>query len=49
MLPGLETALVGQKVGSRVLAVVPPAQGYGTSGDSQLGISGTPRWCSSST
>jgi FKBP-type peptidyl-prolyl cis-trans isomerase len=41
MLPGLETALVGQKVGSRVLAVVPPADGYGTSGDSQLGISGT--------
>ena len=27
MLPGLETALIGQKVGSRVLAVVPPAQG----------------------
>ncbi len=41
MLPGLETALVGQKIGSRVLAVVPPADGYGTSGDSQLGISGT--------
>jgi FKBP-type peptidyl-prolyl cis-trans isomerase len=41
MLPGLQTALVGQKVGSRVLAVVPPALGYGTSGDSQLGISGT--------
>jgi FKBP-type peptidyl-prolyl cis-trans isomerase len=41
MLPGLETALIGQKVGSRILAVVPPADGYGTSGDSQLGISGT--------
>ena len=41
MLPGLETALIGQKVGSRVLAVIPPAQGYGTSGDSQLGITGT--------
>jgi peptidylprolyl isomerase len=41
MLPGLETALIGQKVGSRVLAVIPPAQGYGTSGDSQLGIKGT--------
>src|ERR1700729_566358 len=41
MLPGLETALVGQKVGSRVLAVVPPTQGYGTAGDSQLGITGT--------
>src|SRR6516165_7715088 len=41
MLPGLETALIGQKVGSRVLAIVPPADGYGTSGNSQLGITGT--------
>jgi FKBP-type peptidyl-prolyl cis-trans isomerase len=41
MLPGLETALIGQKVGSRVLAVIPPAEGYGTSGNSQLGITGT--------
>jgi len=41
MLPGLETALIGQKVGSRVLAVIPPADGYGTSGNSQLGITGT--------
>ncbi len=40
MIPGLEQALVGQKVGSRVLAVIPPALGYGTSGDSQLGVSG---------
>jgi peptidylprolyl isomerase len=41
MLPGLETALVGQKVGSRILAVIPPAEAYGTSGNSQLGITGT--------
>ena len=41
MLPGLETALIGKKVGSRVLAVIPPAQGYGTSGNSQLGITGS--------
>jgi FKBP-type peptidyl-prolyl cis-trans isomerase len=41
MLPGLETALIGQKVGSRVLAVVPPADGYGTAGNSELGITGT--------
>ena len=41
MLPGLETALIGQKVGSRVLAVIPPADGYGTAGNSQLGITGT--------
>jgi len=41
MLPGLETALIGQKVGSRVLAIIPPAEGYGTSGNSQLGITGS--------
>ena len=41
MLPGLETALIGQKVGSRVLAVIPPADGYGTTGNSQLGITAT--------
>jgi FKBP-type peptidyl-prolyl cis-trans isomerase len=41
MLPGLETALVGKKVGSRVLAVIPPADGYGSSGDSELGITGS--------
>jgi FKBP-type peptidyl-prolyl cis-trans isomerase len=40
LIPGLEDALVGQKVGSRVLAIIPPALGYGTSGDSQLGVSG---------
>jgi FKBP-type peptidyl-prolyl cis-trans isomerase len=38
MLPGLETALIGKPMGSRVLAVIPPAQGYGTAGDAQLGI-----------
>ena len=41
MLPGLQTALVGKKIGSRVLAVVPPADAYGTAGDAQLGISAT--------
>ena len=41
MLPGLETALIGQHVGSRVLAVIPSAEGYGTSGNSQLGITGS--------
>ncbi|MGI3783348.1 MAG: FKBP-type peptidyl-prolyl cis-trans isomerase [Janthinobacterium lividum] len=28
LVPGLQKGLVGQKVGSRVLVVVPPAQGY---------------------
>jgi FKBP-type peptidyl-prolyl cis-trans isomerase len=41
MLPGLESALIGKKVGSRVLAVIPPADGYGTAGNSQLGITGS--------
>jgi len=41
MLPGLETALIGKKVGSRVLAVIPPADAYGASGNSQLGITGS--------
>jgi len=41
MLPGLESALIGKKVGSRILAVIPPAQGYGTSGNAQLGITGS--------
>jgi FKBP-type peptidyl-prolyl cis-trans isomerase len=38
LLPGLEKALVGQKLGSRVLAVIPPADGFGTTGNSQEGI-----------
>jgi peptidylprolyl isomerase len=32
---------VGQTVGSRVLLVVPPADGYGSAGQSQVGINGT--------
>ena len=41
MLPGLESALIGQKVGSRVLAVIPPKEGFGTAGNPQAGIKGT--------
>src|SRR6266567_7394174 len=41
LLPGLETALIGQKIGSRVLAVIPPKDGFGTKGDAQAGIKGT--------
>jgi FKBP-type peptidyl-prolyl cis-trans isomerase len=40
LLPGLEKALVGQKMGSRVLAVIPPKQGFGTAGNAQVGIKG---------
>jgi peptidylprolyl isomerase len=38
LLPGLETALIGQKLGSRVLAVIPPKDAFGTTGNSQQGI-----------
>jgi len=40
-LPGLGSALIGKKLGSRVLAVIPPADGYGASGNSQLGVTST--------
>ena len=39
-LPGLATALKGQHIGSRVVAVLPPKYGYGTSGNSNLGVTG---------
>jgi peptidylprolyl isomerase len=41
LLPGLEKALIGKKMGSRVLAVIPPAQGFGASGNPSAGIKGT--------
>ncbi len=40
-LPGLTTALKGARVGSRIVAVLPPKYGYGTAGQSQLQITGT--------
>ncbi len=41
VVPGFKQALEGQNIGSRVLVVIPPALGYGTSGNSQAGILGT--------
>jgi peptidylprolyl isomerase len=41
LIPGFDKGLVGQTVGSRVLLVIPPADGYGTSGNAQAGIKGT--------
>jgi FKBP-type peptidyl-prolyl cis-trans isomerase len=38
LLPGLATALEGQKVGSRVLAVIPPKDAFGAAGNSQIGV-----------
>jgi FKBP-type peptidyl-prolyl cis-trans isomerase len=41
LLPGLETALKNQTIGSRVLAVIPPKDGYGSQGNPQGGVKGT--------
>jgi FKBP-type peptidyl-prolyl cis-trans isomerase len=41
LLPGLETALDGKRMGSRVLAVLPPKYGYGSQGNSEVGITGS--------
>lgn len=41
MIPGLQTALIGQKIGSRVLAVIPPKDAFGSSGNSQIGVKAT--------
>lgn len=40
VIPGFTKALVGQKVGSQVIAVIPPADGYGSAGSGTT-ISGT--------
>jgi peptidylprolyl isomerase len=37
---GIKTALVGQRVGSQVIAVIPPGDGYGSKGDASLSIPG---------
>lgn len=41
VISGWDTGLVGQKVGSRVLLVIPPKDGYGSKGQSTAGIKGT--------
>ncbi len=41
VIPGWDESLVGVKAGSRVLLSIPPDKGYGSSGNSQAGISGT--------
>jgi FKBP-type peptidyl-prolyl cis-trans isomerase len=41
VVPGFGAALVGQKVGSQVIAVIPPAQGYGATPPAGSGISAT--------
>ena len=41
VIKGWDEGIVGQTVGSQVLLVVPPDKGYGTSGNTSAGISGT--------
>ncbi|WP_253259794.1 FKBP-type peptidyl-prolyl cis-trans isomerase [Subtercola boreus] len=41
VIKGFGAALVGATVGSQVIVVIPPDQGYGANGQSQAGISGT--------
>jgi peptidylprolyl isomerase len=41
LVPGLNKALAGQRPGGRVVAVIPPGQGYGANGYAALQIGGT--------
>ncbi len=41
LIPAWNTGLVGLPVGSRVMLVVPPAEGYGSKGQPSAGIKGT--------
>jgi peptidylprolyl isomerase len=41
LLPGLTAALKNQTIGSRVLAVIPPKEGYGSQGNPQGGVKAT--------
>lgn len=41
VVPGFAKALIGQTVGSQVLAAVPPSEGYGDSPNSPVGPEGT--------
>jgi peptidylprolyl isomerase len=41
VIAGWDEGLVGQKVGSRVLLVIPPDKGYGAKGEPRANIKGT--------
>ncbi|MEL0627814.1 FKBP-type peptidyl-prolyl cis-trans isomerase [Salinibacterium amurskyense] len=41
VVQGFKTALEGQQVGSQIIAVLPPSEGYGEAGNEGAGISGT--------
>lgn len=40
LIPGWDKALQGQRVGSRLMLIVPPAEGYGKKGNPQIGVTG---------
>jgi FKBP-type peptidyl-prolyl cis-trans isomerase len=40
-IPGLDKSLAGRRAGSRLLITIPPKDGFGSQGDSQIGVSGT--------
>jgi FKBP-type peptidyl-prolyl cis-trans isomerase len=40
VVPGFAAAMIGQTIGSQVLVVVPPAEGYGDGGQPSAGIEG---------
>jgi FKBP-type peptidyl-prolyl cis-trans isomerase len=41
VIPALDRAVHGQRAGSRVLVVAPPAAAYGTTGNAGIGVSGS--------
>jgi peptidylprolyl isomerase len=41
VIPGFDKTLVGRRLGTRMLLSIPPADGYGPSGNPEAGISGT--------
>jgi FKBP-type peptidyl-prolyl cis-trans isomerase len=40
LIKGFQAAVTGARVGSRVMAIVPPAEGYGSAGQPSAGITG---------
>jgi peptidylprolyl isomerase len=41
VIPGFDKTLLGKRLGTRLLLSIPPTDGYGPSGNTQAGISGT--------
>lgn len=41
LIPGVDASIVGQTVGSRLVVIVPPADGFGATGAPSWGIAGT--------